>query len=54
MIKTQTIIRINLNEGLAGEMKNGIDCKAVEVSSLSLEQKPYLVTICHEFKAYYK
>ncbi|HJT49372.1 MAG TPA: hypothetical protein VJ729_14400 [Nitrososphaeraceae archaeon] len=50
MIKTQTIIRINLNEGLAGEMKNGIDCKAVEVSSLSLEQKPYLVTICHEFK----
>jgi hypothetical protein len=42
MLRTQTIIRINLNERLAEEMgKNGIDCKAVEVSSLSLEQKPY-------------
>ena len=39
---SETFIRINLNERLAEEMrKNGIDCKAVEVSSLSLEQKPY-------------
>jgi hypothetical protein len=38
----ETIIRINLNERLAEEMKkNGIDCKAVEVNSLSIEQKPY-------------
>jgi hypothetical protein len=39
---SETIIRINLNERLAEEIrKNGIDCKAVKVSSLSLEQKPY-------------
>jgi hypothetical protein len=39
---SETIIRIPLNERLAKEMrKNGIDCKAVEVSSLLLEQKPY-------------
>jgi len=39
---SETIIRIPLNERLAKEMrKNGIACKAVEVSSLSLEQKPY-------------
>jgi hypothetical protein len=38
----ETITRINLNERLAEEVKkNGIDCKAVEVNSLSLEQKSY-------------
>jgi hypothetical protein len=42
MIRTQTIIRINLNERLAEEMrKNRIDCKADEGSSLLLEQKPH-------------
>jgi hypothetical protein len=39
---SETIIRINLNDKLAEEMKeNKIDCKAVEISSLPLEQKPY-------------
>ena len=40
--ESETIIRINLNERLAEEMKkNGIDCKALEVNSLLLEQNPY-------------
>ena len=39
---SETAIWINLNERLAEEVrKNRIDCKTVEVSSLSLEQKPY-------------
>jgi hypothetical protein len=40
--ESETIMRINMNERLAEEMKkNEIDCKAVEVNSLSLEQNLY-------------
>jgi hypothetical protein len=39
--ESESIRRINMNERLAEEMKNGIDYKAVEVNSLSLEQNPY-------------
>src|SRR5205823_8610683 len=37
-----TIKRVNLNERLAQEAKNelGIDCEAVEVNSLAIENKP--------------
>ena len=37
-----TIRRINLNEGLAQQAKNelGLDCEAVEVNSLAIENKP--------------
>jgi hypothetical protein len=38
-----TIKRVNLNERLAQEAKNelGIDCEAVEVNSLAIEDRPY-------------
>jgi hypothetical protein len=40
--ESETIVRINLNERLAEEMKKDrIDCKTVEVNSLPFEQKPY-------------
>jgi hypothetical protein len=40
--ESEFIKRINLNERLAGEMReDGINCEAVEVSSLPIEKKSY-------------
>ena len=43
--ESETIIRINLNERLAKEMKKWIRCKAVEVNLFRLNKNHILVMI---------